>query len=120
MSGHRKSFHTFSRVSTARVASGAPISGSSTCTSVRSRPAPSMRAASSSSRGRVRKNCRSRNTPNGVARFGSAMEARVSTRCRCFITSSVGIMITWNGTMSVASISTNATPLPANRTRANA
>ena len=120
MSGQRKSFQTLRNVSTDRVASGAPISGSTICTRVRTRPAPSTLAASSRSAGIDRKNCRSRKTPNGVARLGSASDASESTRPRCFITSRVGIITTWNGTISVASISTNATLLAKNRSRANA
>ena len=68
----------------------------------------------------VRKNWRSRKTPNGVARLGSASAASESTRCRSFMTSRVGIITTWNGTISVASISTKATCWPKNRSRANA
>ena len=59
-SGQRKSFQTDRKVSTATVLSGGPISGSRMLRRIRSRPAPSMSAASSSSTGSERKNCRSR------------------------------------------------------------
>ena len=58
--GHRKSFHTLRKVSTATVASGGPISGNRMLSRMRKRPAPSIRAASSSSTGSEMKNCRSR------------------------------------------------------------
>src|SRR3954447_9762208 len=58
--------------------------------------------------------------PKGVTRLGSMRAGRVSTSPRCFTISSVGIISTWNGTISVARIARKAIERPGKRMRANA
>ena len=79
-----------------------------------------MRAASSISTGIVLKNCRSRNTPNGVTRLGAINAGSESTRPRPRTISRVGTITTWNGTIRVARITRKRAPLPKNRMRASA
>ena len=95
-------------------------SGSTIRKSTPSREQPSIRAASSSSIGSVRKNWRRRKIPNGVTRFGAIRAPSESTSPRCWTIRNVGIMITWNGTISVARSAMNVTSRPKNRIRANA
>ena len=120
MSGHRKSFHVHRNVTIASVASAGIESGRTIRKSTPSREQPSIRAASSSSTGSVRKNWRRRKMPNGVTRFGAIRAPSESTRPRCWTIRNVGIMITWNGTISVARSAMNITSRPKNRSRANA
>ena len=118
--GHRKSFQVHRNMITARVARAGPDSGRTILNSTPRREAPSILAASSSSMGSVRKNCRSRKMPNGVTRLGRISAGSVFTSpSRCTI-KNVGIIVTWNGTISVASSATNSTSRPKNRIRANA
>ena len=104
----------------ASVASAGIESGSTIRKSTPNREHPSIRAASSSSTGSVRKNWRSRKMPNGVTRLGAISAPSVSTRPRCCTIRNVGIMITWNGTISVARSAMNVTSRPKKRSRANA
>ena len=113
-SGHRKSFHVHSSVISASVESAGPDSGSTILTSTPSRLQPSIRAASSSSIGSVRKNWRSMKMPNAVARFGSISAVMLSITPRWRTIRKVGIRITWNGTISVARSSKNSTFEPKN------
>ena len=79
-----------------------------------------MRAASSSSIGSVRKNWRSMKMPNALARLGtiSALMLSISPMCRTI--RKVGIITTWNGTISVARSRMKSTFEPKNRSRAKA
>src|SRR5919198_106552 len=120
MSGHRKSFHVHRNVTIASVASAGIERGTTIRTRTPSREQPSIRAASSSSIGRGRKNCRRREVPNGVTRLGTISAPRESISPRCCTIRNVGIMTTWNGTISVASIATKRRALPKNRIRAKA
>jgi hypothetical protein len=71
MSGHRKSFHAERKAKMASAASTGCDSGRMIREKTCQGPAPSMRAASSSSRGIVRKNWRSRKTPNAKSMAAS-------------------------------------------------
>ena len=63
-SGQRKLFHWSTKETTASVASAGLESGRTTRRKIVHSPAPSSRAASSSSRGIVRKNWRNRKIPH--------------------------------------------------------
>ena len=119
-SGQRKSFQFHRNAITASVASAGPESGNTMRTSVPSREQPSIRAASSSSIGSVRKNCRMRKIPNGVTRLGRISAPSESTSPRWRMIRKIGIITTWNGIISVASSRTNSTSRPKKRSRANA
>ena len=75
-SGHRKSFQVHRNWITASVASAGIDSGSTIVNRIFRREAPSIRAASSSSIGSVRKNCVSMKMPNTFARFGTISAPR--------------------------------------------
>jgi hypothetical protein len=83
ISGQRKSFQVHRNVITASVARAGPESGRMILNSTPSRDAPSILAASSSSTGRVRKNCRSRKMPKAPARFGTISAPSVLIIPRC-------------------------------------
>ena len=95
-------------------------SGSTMRNSTPSVEQPSIQAASSSSLGSERKNCRIRNTANGVTSDGTISAPSVSMRPSYRMTTNVGIIVSWKGIAIVASISTSSTREPANRSRANA
>ncbi len=120
INGHRKSFHVHMNVITPSVASAGAESGRTIRVRTPSRDAPSMRAASSSSTGSVRKNCRIMKMPKPVARLGRIRAGSVSIRPADLTIRNVGIITTWNGIISVARIRKNAMFLPAKRSRANA
>ncbi len=69
-SGQRKLFQDVRNVRMPSVARGGPHSGITIRAKIRSSPAPSMRAASSSASGMPRMNCRMRNTPSGAVMNG--------------------------------------------------
>ena len=98
------------------------ISGRMIDQKMRKCPAPSMRAASSMSRGIWRMNCTSRNTKNAsVARnFGSSSGMNVSTRPRLLNRMYCGMISTWNGSSRVPIIAAKRMPSPLNWMRANA
>ncbi len=77
-----------------------------------------MRAASSSSTGSDRKNCRIRKMPNAEASHGTNAAARVSTMPSRANIRYVGIISSWIGIITVARTATNAMPRPAKRSRA--
>src|SRR5438067_11794813 len=79
---------------------------------------PSMRAASSSSRGKPRKNWRRRNMPSGLATKGMISAWYVSTQWNARISMYSGIASTSNGMTIVARKMTNSTSRPGNRMRA--
>ena len=71
INGHRKLVQTPMKVKMPSVASAGPESGMMMRHRMVNWPAPPMVAASSSSRGKVRTNWRSRNVPNALARPGT-------------------------------------------------
>ena len=127
ISGHRKLFHESRKVSAASVASAGVDSGSTIRHSTVSRFAPSTRADSSYSIGSVLKNWRRKKMPKAVAALGriSAPRWLIPTSASTWTPSHLvmmncGIIVTWNGTMSVVMITTNRAARPRNRSRANA
>src|SRR6478752_2657736 len=79
-------------------------SGSTTSQKKRIGPAPSMRAASTSSSGIVRKNWRKRKVAVADAMSGSTRPAYESSRCMSAATLKVGMMRTSTGSMRVTKI----------------
>ena len=127
ISGHRKLFQESRNVSAASVASAGVASGSTILISTVSRLAPSTRADSSYSIGSVRKNWRRKKMPNAVAALGRmsapmwSMPTPASTCTPSHLTMmNCGIIVTWNGTMSVAMITANSAVRPRKRNRAKA
>ena len=94
--------------------------GMSTDTSVRSGPAPSIAAASSISRGIVRKYWRSRNTSYALAKnAGTSNGNQVPTQPIFEKTKYSGMIVTAPGRKIVAITMTNSRLRPGNRNRAN-
>jgi len=62
--------------------------------------APSIRAASPSSIGTVRKNCRYRKQPREDARFGTSRPGQVLTQCASASSWTTGTSTTVNGIIS--------------------
>src|SRR5215831_10751796 len=127
ISGHRKLFHESRNVRAASVASAGIDSGRTMRHSTLSLLAPSTRADSSYSTGSVLKNCRRKKMPNAVAALGriSAPMWLMPTWASTWTPSHLvmmnwGIIVTWNGTMSVAMITANSSPRPRKRSRAKA
>src|ERR1700722_10540619 len=127
MRGHRKLFQESRNVSAASVASGGVASGSTTRTSTVSLLAPSTRADSSYSIGKVRKNWRRKKMPNAVAALGrmsAPMWLMPTAASTCtpshLVMMNCGIIVTWNGTMRVAMMTANRAVRPRNRNRAKA
>ena len=86
---------------------------------IRNGLAPSIMAASSRSRGMDMKYCRSRKTLNALAnRCGTISGNHVPFQPSLVKMMYVGIRVTWNGRMIVASRTTNMMFLPGNRNRA--
>ena len=79
ISGHRKSFQDHMNWMIASVASAGSDSGSTILNRMPSREVPSIRAASSSSIGSVRKNWRSMKMPNALHRLGMISPPTLST-----------------------------------------
>src|SRR6202165_1910093 len=119
-SGHRKSFHTFTQVSTARTMTAGLVCGSSTRQYTCHGEQPSSMAASSRSAGRVRKNCRIRYVPNAVPNSpGTIIANGVPVHPNARIRRNCGITVTVSGTINVARYRTNNVSRPRNRSRAN-
>ena len=104
------------------VASAGVISGRMIRKKIRKCPQPSMRAASSSSRGMPRMNCTIRNTKNAsVARnFGRISGSIVFTQPVWENMMYCGTITTWIGSIRVMSIIAKAMLRPQNRSRAKA
>ena len=100
MSGHKKLFHWSTNASTASVASAGFESGSTTRQKTVHSPAPSSRAASSKSRGMVRKNCRSIKIPHTETSSVEISPAYVSTQPRALMIKKRGTRSTATGTRS--------------------
>ena len=75
ITGQRKSFQELRNRSMATVASVALISGATTVVTMRTSPAPSIRAASIRSMGMFLIACRMRNTPKALAKLGARIPA---------------------------------------------
>jgi transposase InsO family protein len=83
--------------------------------------APSITAASKSSRGSVRKNWRSRKMPKALPKnAGTVSGRRVLIQPMARNRMKVGIRVTWLGTIIVARKMMNRTFLPRKRSRAKA
>ena len=97
MRGAKKSFHVQMKVKMAVVARAGTVSGSTTRKKIWSGVAPSMYAASSSSRGMPRTNWTIRNTKNAsVARnLGTTSGRIVFTHPSCWKNTYWGITTTW-------------------------
>ena len=94
-------------------------SGTMTDRKTRNGPAPSIRAASSRSRGIVMKYCRSRKTLYAFAnRWGTISGSHVPFQPSLVKMTYVGISVTWNGRMIVARRMTNRMFRPGKRNRA--
>ena len=102
------------------MASAGSESGSTILNRIPSREVPSIRAASSSSIGSVRKNWRSMKMPNALHRLGTIRPPTLSTIPSFLTIRNVGMSRTWKGTISVARSTTNRTFRPKKRIRANA
>ena len=75
----------------------------------------------------MRKNWRRKKTPNAVAAFGTISEPMwpIPAPASRFtpihlVMRNCGIIVTWNGTISVVMITANSRPRPRNLNRANA
>ena len=87
---------------------------------MRNGPAPSIIAASSSSRGIDRKYWRSRNTLYALAKqWGMISGSQVPFQPSQVNSTYCGSSVTWNGRMIVAISTMNSAFLPGNRKRAN-
>ena len=75
--GKKKLFQVPVKTTMARVVRAGPIKGSMICARMRAGPAPSMRAASSSSSGMVSRYWRSRKTPKMLVSEGRMRDAWV-------------------------------------------
>ena len=120
MSGQTNSFHRHMNVKMTRTATSGLDSGSTMLRKVRTWLAPSMRAASSSSSGMPRKNCRAMNSPKASASRGSTTPHVLLSRSRSMTSWNCGIMITCTGTMSVLRMSRNSRSRPGKRSLAKA
>src|SRR5438093_1562845 len=110
MSGQRKLFHWSTKANTARVASAGLESGSTTRQKTVHSPAPSSRAASSKSRGMVRKNCRNRKMPHTDTSSVEINPAYVSTQPSALMIRKRGIKSTTAGTISTDRYATSTPP----------
>src|SRR5437016_5795131 len=110
MSGHRKLFHWFANANTATVASAGLERGSTTRQKMVHSPAPSSRAASSRSRGIVRKTCRSRKIPHTDTSSVEISPAYVSTHPRALMIRKRGMSTPTAGPTSVRASTSTAPP----------
>ncbi len=115
-----KSFHAAMKVKMVNVTSTGLSIGSTIWKKMRSSPAPSMRAASSSSSGIERAYCRTRKMPNTVASAGTTTPPKLLTRCSCFISRNSGSIATCAGITSAASSTWKIRSLPTKRSLAKA
>src|SRR5215510_8555336 len=119
MSGHRKSFHAERKAKMASAARTGWDSGSTIRVNTCQALAPSMRAASSSSAGMVRKNCRSRNTPKAkvVAASGTIRPGNVLSQPSLWTSTYWGTRTTAFGIMRLPTSSAKTRSRPAKRMR---
>src|SRR6478672_2170079 len=119
--GQRYSFQDAIKVRIARVVIGAELIGTISLKKIRALDAPSIRAASSTSWLMPRKNCRRKNTANGVMnRNGRMMPGRVLSSPRLLIRMKFGRLTKIGGTNSAARNRPNTTSRPGQRNRENA
>ena len=108
------------KVNSATTARAGLASGMMTSTKVRSSLAPSIFAASESSMGMVRKNCRRRKMEKALAKNAGTQSGRnVPTHPSQRNSANVGTMITGNGTIIVASVMLKNRSRPGHFRRAN-
>src|SRR3712207_2117281 len=122
ISWEKKSFQVQMNVKIAVVARAGVASGIITWKKIRMCPAPSSRAASSSSLGMPRKNCTMRNTKNAsVARnLGTINGRNVLIQPSWENSTYCGTMTTWIGSMIVTSMIANHSGRSRKFSRANA
>ena len=122
MSEVKKSLQVQMKVKIAVVASAGPISGTITRRKIFPCPQPSIRAASSSSRGMPRMNWTIKNTKNAsVARnLGSTSGMKVLIQPSWLNRMYCGTTTTWIGSMIVTSMIENQSVFPRNFSRAKA
>ncbi len=84
------------------------------------RDEPSTRAASSSSNGIAKKNCRNRNVPNALKACGMIRPWYVSTQCSSRMRMNSGMIVTWRGIINVARYRRKSASRPRKRSRAKA
>src|SRR5262245_28363640 len=119
-SGTKKSFHAKKKWNRLTAVIAATDWGTITERRIRNGPAPSIIAASSSSRGIDRKYCRSRNTLYAFAKqWGMISGSHVPFQPSHVNSTYCGRSVTWNGRMIVAIRTTNSAFLPGNLNRAN-
>src|SRR5919199_1833447 len=108
MSGPKKSFQAKMNWNSATVASAGLASGKMTRQKMVNSFAPSTRPASDSSWGMVMKNCRNKKMLNALPKKGGMSRGyNDPTHPSNLNRMKDGIMITWNGSISVASIRPN-------------
>ena len=110
------------KVKIAQVASAGPISGISTRKKIRKWPQPSIRAASSSSRGMPRMNwtIKKMKKASTAKNLGRISGTNVFTQPRLLNRMYCGTRTTWIGSMTVTSMIENHSVLNRNCSRANA
>ena len=117
--GKRNAFHALRNSKTASKISAGMVSGITTCRIIASGEAPSIRAASSMSRGMLSMNCVIINTPNGVTSHGTMSAQYVSSHPNATISLYIGIITTCAGRMSTLSTVPNQKFLNRKSRRAN-
>src|SRR3954469_18933159 len=115
----KKSFHAKKKWNRETAVSAATDCGTMIERRIRNGPAPSIIAASSRSRGIVRKYCRSRKTLYALAKqWGMISGSHVPFQPSDVKITYVGSRVTWNGRMIVAMRTTNSAFRPGKRKRA--
>ena len=119
--GQKNSFHAPMPTRMAKVASGALDSGSTTRRKIMKCVAPSSSAASSSSRGNDRKNCRRKNTEKpDIKANGATMPASELSQPRSRIRMKLGMNSTTPGSIMEPMNSAKSVCRKGKRSRANA
>src|SRR5699024_1470451 len=121
--GSRYRFQDLRKVKIATAAIADRASGNAIRAKIPNRLSPSIRPASSSSPGRVTKNCRMMNVAStlGAPRIGITINGQcVSIRPSEFTILNSGTIVTSEGTSNPVSTTTNSTFAPGNWIRANA
>src|SRR6478752_3302786 len=119
--GHRYSFQALMKVRIARVVIGATLIGTISRKKIRKLAAPSILAASSTSRLMPRKNWRRKNTANGVMnRNGKMMPGSVFSSPRLFMRTKLGRLVKIGGTNSAARNTPNTASRPGHCSLENA
>ena len=119
ISGHMKSFHMLRNMNVAYVARIGLKSGIATVQKIRNSPAPSIRAASSSSSGTPRAYWRTMKIPKMGARPGIIAPSSVFTSPSLWSIRNSGSIPTWPGITSAASSTRNRRSRAPKRSLAN-